>query len=61
MTRSALEGFGKRLQSSDEVVVGATGNATAVVLVLAPKRSLLIWLISFPQPSSSVARATPNY
>jgi transposase len=35
-TRAALEGFGKRLQSSDEVVVEATGNAMAVVRVLSP-------------------------
>src|SRR5215467_4998064 len=34
MTRAALEGFGKRLQASDEVVVEATGNAMAVVRVL---------------------------
>jgi hypothetical protein len=36
MTRAALEGFGKRLQASDEVVVEATGNAIAVVRVLSP-------------------------
>jgi transposase len=36
MTRSSLEGFGKRLQTSDEVVVEATGNAMAVVRVLSP-------------------------
>ena len=36
MTRAALEGFGKRLQASDEVVVEATGNAMAVVRVLSP-------------------------
>jgi hypothetical protein len=36
MTHSALEGFGKRLQSSDEVVVEATGNAIAVARVLPP-------------------------
>jgi transposase len=36
MTRTALEGFGKRLQRSDEVVVEATGNAMAVVRVLSP-------------------------
>jgi transposase len=34
MTRAALERFGKRLQTSDEVVVEATGNAMAVVRVL---------------------------
>lgn len=34
MTRTALEGFGKSLQASDEVVVEATGNTMAVVRVL---------------------------
>jgi hypothetical protein len=29
MTRTALEGFGKTLQASDEVVVAATGNTMA--------------------------------
>src|SRR3954466_6990656 len=36
MTRTALEGFGKGLRPSDEVVVEATGNAMAVVRVLSP-------------------------
>ena len=36
MTRTALEGFGKSLRPSDEVVVEATGNAMAVVGVLSP-------------------------
>jgi hypothetical protein len=36
MTRTALEGFGKCLRPSDEVVVEATGNAMAVVRVLSP-------------------------
>ena len=36
MTRTALEGFGKSLRPSDEVVVEATGNAMAVVRVLSP-------------------------
>ena len=30
MTRTALEGFGKRLQPIDEVVIEATGNCMAV-------------------------------
>src|SRR5215218_1038057 len=34
MTRSGLEGFGRTLASTDEVVVEATGNAMAVVRVL---------------------------
>jgi transposase len=36
MTRSGLEGFGRGLAKDDEVVVEATGNAMAVVRVLAP-------------------------
>jgi transposase len=36
MTRTALEGFGKGLRPTDEVVVEATGNAMAVVRVLSP-------------------------
>ncbi len=36
MTRTALEGFGKTLQASDEVVVEATGNTMALVRVLSP-------------------------
>jgi transposase len=36
MTRTALEGFGKGLQASDEVVIEATGNAMAVLRVLSP-------------------------
>lgn len=36
MTRSGLEGFGRTLDKSDEVVVEATGNAMAVVRVLSP-------------------------
>lgn len=36
MTRTALEGFGKRLSAADEVVIEATGNAMAVSRVLSP-------------------------
>lgn len=36
MTRSALEGFGKTLLPSDEIVVEATANSMAVVRVLSP-------------------------
>ena len=36
MTRTALEGFGKTLQPSIEVVIEATGNCMAVLRVLAP-------------------------
>lgn len=36
MTRTALEGFGKGLRPSDEVVIEATGNCMAVSRVLSP-------------------------
>jgi transposase len=36
MTRAGLEGFGRSLGKEDEVVIEATGNAMAVVRVLAP-------------------------
>lgn len=36
MTRTALEGYGKRLRSDDEVVIEATGNCMAVSRVLSP-------------------------
>jgi transposase len=36
MTRTALEGFGKTLLATDEVVIEATANSMAVSRVLAP-------------------------
>lgn len=36
MTRTALEGFGKSLQATDEIVVEATGNTMALVRILSP-------------------------
>ena len=36
MTRTALEGFGKTLEATDEVVIEATGNAMAAARVLSP-------------------------
>lgn len=36
MTRTALEGFGRELAKSDEVVIEATGNCMAVSRVLSP-------------------------
>jgi len=36
MTRTALEGFGKSLLPSDEVVIEATANSMGVSRVLAP-------------------------
>lgn len=36
MTRTALEGFGKTLEATDEVVIEATGNSLAAARVLSP-------------------------
>lgn len=36
MTRTALEGFGRQLRETDEVVIEATGNAMAVSRLLSP-------------------------
>jgi transposase len=36
LTRTALEGFGRRLEKSDEEVIEATGNCMAVSRVLSP-------------------------
>ena len=36
MTRTGLEGFGKNLRATDEVVIEATGNCLAVSRVLSP-------------------------
>lgn len=36
MTRTALEGLGKSLETTDEVVIEATGNSMAVARALAP-------------------------
>lgn len=36
MTRTALEGFGRSLEATDEVVIEATGNGMAVSRVLSP-------------------------
>jgi len=55
MTRSALEGFSKRLQTSDEVVVEATGDAMAVVRVLSPFVSRVI--IANPLQVKAIAYA----
>ena len=38
MTRTALEGFGKSLRATDEVVIEATGNCMAVSRVLVAVR-----------------------
>ncbi|MEQ8923488.1 MAG: IS110 family transposase [Marinovum algicola] len=36
MTRTALEGFGRQLKKTDEVVIEATGNCMAVSRILSP-------------------------
>ena len=36
MTQTGLEGFGKSLRATDEVVIEATGNCMAVSRVLSP-------------------------
>ena len=55
MTRAALEGFGKGLRPSDEVVVEATGNAMAVVRVLSPFVARVI--IANPLQVKAIAHA----
>ncbi|MDB5577645.1 MAG: transposase [Bradyrhizobium sp.] len=42
MIRTALEGFGKTLQATDEVVLEATGNCMAVSRVLSPYVSRVV-------------------
>jgi transposase len=55
MTRTALEGFGKTLLASDEVVVEATGNGMAVSRVLAPFVARVI--IANPLQVKAIAQA----
>lgn len=55
MTRSGLEGFGRSLLQTDEVVVEATGNAMGVVRVLAPHVARVI--IANPLQVKAIAHA----
>ncbi|WP_433994764.1 IS110 family transposase [Bradyrhizobium canariense] len=55
MTRTALEGFGKILLASDEVVVEATANSMAVSRVLAPFVARVI--IANPLQVKAIAQA----
>lgn len=55
MTRTALEGFGKTLLASDEVVIEATGNSMAVSRVLAPFVARVI--IANPLQVKAIAQA----
>lgn len=55
MTRSGLEGFGRTLSREDEVVVEATGNAMAVMRVLAPYVARVI--VANPLQVKAIAHA----
>ena len=55
MTRTALEGFGKGLLGTDEVVIEATGNAMAVRRVLSPFVSRVV--IANPTQVKAIAHA----
>ncbi len=55
MTRTALEGFGKGLRSTDEVVIEATGNCMAVSRVLSPFVARVV--IANPLQVKAIAQA----
>src|SRR6201984_2507598 len=55
MTRTALEGFGKSLLASDEVVIEATANSMGVSRVLAPFVARVI--IANPLQVKAIAHA----
>jgi len=55
MTRTALEGFGRRLENTDEVVIEATGNCMAVSRVLSPFVARVV--IANPLQVKSIAHA----
>lgn len=55
MTRTALEGLGKGLRSTDEVVIEATGNSMAVSRVLTPFVARVI--IANPLQVKAIAQA----
>ncbi len=55
MTRAGLEGFGRSLDKGDEVVPEATGNAMAVVRVLAPHVARVI--VANPLQVKAIAHA----
>ena len=55
MTRTALEGFGKNLLASDEVVIEATANSMAVSRALAPFVARVI--IANPLQVKAIAQA----
>lgn len=55
MTRTALEGFGRRLDKTDEVVIEATGNCMAVSRVLTPHVARVV--IANPLQVKAIAHA----
>lgn len=55
MTRTALEGFGKNLLATDEVVIEATGNCMAVSRVLSPLVARVV--IANPLQVKAIAHA----
>ena len=55
MTRTALEGFGRKLEKSDEVVIEATGNCMAVSGVLSPHVARVV--IANPLQVKAIAHA----
>ena len=55
MTRTALEGLGGKLLSTDEVVIEATGNCMAVSRVLSPFVSRVV--IANPLQVKAIAHA----
>jgi len=55
MTRTALEGFGKSLLATDEVVIEATGNCMAVSRVLSPFAKRVV--IANPLQVKAIAHA----
>jgi transposase len=55
MTRTAVEGFGKTLKATDEVVIEATGNCMAVSRVLSPFVARVV--IANPLQVKAIAQA----
>lgn len=55
MTRTALEGFGRQLKKTDEVVIEATGNCMAVSRVLSPHVKRVV--IANPLQVKAIAHA----
>ena len=60
MTRAGLEGFGRSLGKEDEVVIEATGNAMAVVRVLAPYVARVLGANPLQVKAIAHAHVTPD-